>query len=72
MRQNDRGDWPFSGSLDACKVMGAQVIERDVTDVQIDPTYKIVTTPAFMKTASYYEVFIGIGKMIESVLRLTA
>ena len=46
------------------------MVEKDVNEVHIDQKNKIVTTPAYMKDASQFEVFTGIGKMIDEVLKL--
>ena len=63
-------DWPYGGTIDSLKQMGTDVIEKDVNEINIDKANKIITTPAFMKNASFYEVFNGIGKMVDEVLRL--
>jgi len=38
--------------------------------VHTDTKNKLVTTPAFMCEAKFHEVFDGIGKMVEGVLKL--
>ena len=63
-------EWPFAGTGEDLKLMGATVIEKDVNEIHVDPNFKLVTTPAFMKNASFYEVFCGIGKMVDEVLSL--
>ena len=63
-------DWPFAGTGESLKMMGANVVEKDVDEIHVDTNYKIVTTPAFMKNASFYEVFTGVGKMVDEVLKL--
>jgi enhancing lycopene biosynthesis protein 2 len=70
MRQNGAGEWPFANTIDACTELGARCVERDVSQVQVDTNYKIVTTPAFMKAASYAEIYDGIGLMVHSLLKL--
>jgi enhancing lycopene biosynthesis protein 2 len=71
MRQNESGEWPFAGTIDACGQLGAQCSSKDVTQTQVDANYKLVTTPAFMKSsATYAEVFDGIGLMVNCLLKL--
>ena len=60
----------YSGALAAGKAMGAKVVEADVTDVVVDDENKVVTTPAFMKNTSFFNVFTGVGKMVHQVLKL--
>lgn len=50
--------------------MGAKPIDKDVNEIHVDLKFRVVTTPAFMKNASFAEVFNGIGKMVNEVLRL--
>lgn len=63
-------DWPYSGTIEAVRNMGAEPIQKDVNEVQVDSQLNLVTTPAFMKNATYYEVFDGIGRMIDEIFRL--
>ena len=65
-----KGEWPYAGTIDALKGMGAKCVERDVNQTHVDTNRKIVSTPAFMKTAAFHEVYDGIGKMVEEVLKL--
>jgi enhancing lycopene biosynthesis protein 2 len=65
-----KGEWPYGDNINTLKLMGADVIERDVNQVQVDTNYKIATTPAFMKNATFYQVYEGIGKMIDEVLKM--
>lgn len=68
---NKKGkDWPYAGTCDTLQMMGTTVVEKDVGEIHVDSNYKIVTTPAYMKNASFYEVFNGIGKMVDEVLKL--
>jgi enhancing lycopene biosynthesis protein 2 len=51
---------------------GNKHVERDIDQVHVDPNYKIVTTPAYMKgTAAPHEVYEGVGKLVAEVLKLT-
>jgi enhancing lycopene biosynthesis protein 2 len=64
-------DWPYSHTADEIKAMGAKTFEKDVCEIHTDSKYKIVSTPAFMKNATYYEIYEGIGMMVDQVLKLT-
>ena len=50
--------------------MGATHIIKDVNEIHTDKNLLIVTTPAFMKEAEHFQVYDGIGKMVEKVLSL--
>jgi enhancing lycopene biosynthesis protein 2 len=63
-------DWPYAGTIDDARLLGARVVEKDVTEVNVDKASKLVTTPAFMKNASFFEVYTGIGKMVDEVVKL--
>ena len=69
-KNKSKGDWPYGDNIDILRSMGTEIIEKDVDQIQVDNKFKIVTTPAFMKNASFYEVFEGIGKMIDEVLKM--
>jgi enhancing lycopene biosynthesis protein 2 len=63
-------DWPYSYTAEDVRNLGAVTFEKDVNEIQIDANYKIVSTPAFMKNATYFEIYEGIGKMVDQVLEL--
>ena len=64
-------EWPYADTFNELKLIGASLYEKDVDEIQVDQKYRLVTTPAFMKNATYFEVFNGIGKMIDEVFKLT-
>ena len=69
--KDDKGkNWPYAGTIQSVRLLGAEARELDVNEVEIDNKYKLVTTPAYMKNASFYEVFEGIGKMIDNLIKL--
>ena len=45
-------------------------IPKDIDEIQVDKNLLLVTTPAFMKEAEYCQVYDGIGKMIDEVIKL--
>lgn len=54
------------------KAIGANCVQKSTTQVVVDKENKLVTTPAYMgKNPSAYEVFDGIGSMVDSVIELT-
>lgn len=64
-------DWPFQGTIDLAHKLGNTITEVDVTECNIDREHKIVTAPAYMKaTASLYEVYMGIDKMVDALDKL--
>lgn len=68
-KANANNDWPYAGTIDSCIELGAKTEEKDVNEISIDANYNIVTTPAFMKNASFFQVFSGIGFMIDELLK---
>ncbi|XP_078310664.1 glutamine amidotransferase-like class 1 domain-containing protein 3, mitochondrial [Crassostrea virginica] len=64
------GTWPYAGTAGACQSMGAQHINKEVTEVNVDSDNKVVTTPAYMCETAVHKVFDGVGAMVEAVLKL--
>jgi enhancing lycopene biosynthesis protein 2 len=65
-------DWPYADSIEAASKLGNKVISCDVDEVCKDRFSKIVTTPAYMKgTAKPFEVFDGIERLVNEVIKLT-
>ena len=62
--------FPYSGAVLSARQMGADTQECDINEVCVDDKNRIVTTPAFMKNASFHEVFDGVGLMVEKVIQL--
>jgi enhancing lycopene biosynthesis protein 2 len=51
--------------------MGATNVSKSVTEIEVDETQRVVTTPAYMHgDATPWEVFRGIGPMIEQILAM--
>jgi enhancing lycopene biosynthesis protein 2 len=75
-RQNGPGVLVTIGSdektADAIRTMGSQHAGRGVTESCTDMKNKIITTPAYMFDATPYEVFTGIGKMVDDLALLLA
>ncbi|HVP13382.1 MAG TPA: isoprenoid biosynthesis glyoxalase ElbB [Phycisphaerae bacterium] len=58
------------GTAKAINTMGAQHCDCTVTEMVTDEKHKIVTTPAYMLGKGPAEVFEGIRKLVNEVLRL--
>jgi len=54
----------------AATKMGARHVAKRVTEALVDETNRIVTTPAYMCDATPFEVFTGIGVLVDEVVRL--
>jgi enhancing lycopene biosynthesis protein 2 len=54
----------------AAKAMGARHIAKPATEALVDTTANIVTTPAYMCDANPFEVFTGIGRLVDEVVRM--
>ncbi len=55
----------------AIETMGGQHQECDCSNIIIDETRKIVTTPAYMLAGSISEAAVGINKLVDKVLQLS-
>lgn len=51
----------------AIATMGSENIAKAVRDVCVDEPNRVITTPAYMYDATPFEVFEGIGKMIDTL-----
>ncbi|VDP82015.1 unnamed protein product [Echinostoma caproni] len=68
---DENGRWPSSGAAHAVKEMGSKHVNCDVDEICVDEKNKIVSTPAYMcGPATVADVFDGIGKLVEAVIRL--
>ncbi len=56
----------------AINTMGATHVPRSVTESFTDEANRVVTTPAYMFEASPWEIYQGIGKMVDGVVALVA
>ncbi|XP_068122428.1 glutamine amidotransferase-like class 1 domain-containing protein 3, mitochondrial [Hyperolius riggenbachi] len=65
------GKWPYAGTSKAIQGMGGKHSAKEVHEVHVDKTHKVVTTPAFMGQAPLHRIFDGIGAMVSSVIKLT-
>jgi len=66
-----KGSWPYAGSMDAARALGATVVERGVGEVAVDEANRIVTTPAYMYEGKFHEIHDGVAKMVDAVLKMT-
>jgi len=68
----DGGKWPFAGACGAVGAMGSKHVPKNVDEIYVDESNKIVTTPAFMCNTEVHEIHDGVAKMVEGVLNLVA
>ncbi|XP_004842546.1 ES1 protein homolog, mitochondrial isoform X1 [Heterocephalus glaber] len=68
--QEEGGKWPYAGTAEAIKALGATHCVKGVTEAHVDRKNKVVTTPAFMCEAALHHIHDGIGAMVKSVLEL--
>lgn len=54
-------------TANAIATMGSENIAKAVRDVCVDEPNRLITTPAYMFDATPFEVFEGIGKMIDTL-----
>ncbi|XP_003741114.1 ES1 protein homolog, mitochondrial [Galendromus occidentalis] len=67
----DDGNWPYAGSVEAVQSWGAKHENCTVSDVCVDETNLVVTTPAFMyNTEKFHEIYDGVGLMIAALKKL--
>ena len=60
-----------AGTAAAINQMGAQHCDCPVTDAVVDENLKVATTPAYMLGPGPKDVWAGIKKCVDQVLRLT-
>ncbi|KAL0270315.1 UNVERIFIED_CONTAM: hypothetical protein PYX00_007771 [Menopon gallinae] len=60
-------DWPHSDALDAAVQMGASIELQGVHGISIDVENMVVSTPAFMYRGDFYQVFTGIGRLVDQM-----
>ncbi|KAM6222061.1 glutamine amidotransferase-like class 1 domain-containing protein 3, mitochondrial [Rhynchocyon petersi] len=74
--QEEGGKWPYAGTAEAIKALGAKHCVKDVTisfvaaEAHVDQKNKVVTTPAFMCETALHHIHDGIGAMVRKVLEL--
>ncbi|KAM5280929.1 glutamine amidotransferase-like class 1 domain-containing protein 3, mitochondrial [Ctenodactylus gundi] len=68
--QEEGGRWPYAGTAEAIKALGAKHCVKEVTAAHVDQKNKVVTTPAFMCEAALHHIHDGIGAMVRKVLEL--
>ncbi|XP_071546314.1 ES1 protein homolog, mitochondrial-like isoform X1 [Panulirus ornatus] len=62
------GKWPYAGSIEAAKALGANTVEKAVDEVVVDEANKVVTSPAFMYEGKFHEIHDGVAKAISTLL----
>ncbi|PNI55821.1 T0078563 isoform 1, partial [Pan troglodytes] len=69
--QEEGGKWPYAGTAEAIKALGAKHCVKEVVEAHVDQKNKVVTTPAFMCETALHYIHDGIGAMVRKVLELT-
>ncbi|XP_075703326.1 glutamine amidotransferase-like class 1 domain-containing protein 3, mitochondrial isoform X2 [Rhinoderma darwinii] len=65
------GKWPHAGTAKAINALGGKHCAKEVHEVHVDKTHRVVTTPAFMGHVPLHTIFDGIGAMVSAVIKLT-
>ncbi|XP_027439721.2 glutamine amidotransferase-like class 1 domain-containing protein 3A, mitochondrial isoform X2 [Zalophus californianus] len=68
--QEEGGKWPYAGTAEAIKALGAKHCVKGVSEAHVDQKNKVVTTPAFMCETELHHIHDGIGAMVKKVLEL--
>nr|XP_028700843.1 glutamine amidotransferase-like class 1 domain-containing protein 3A, mitochondrial isoform X3 [Macaca mulatta] len=63
--QEEGGKWPYAGTAEAIKALGAKHFVKEVAEAHVDQKNKVVTTPAFMCQAALHHIHDGIGAMVQ-------
>merc|ERR1712168_1006397 len=69
---DEDGKWPYAGTAGAITSLGANHINKNVTEIHTDEANKIVTTPAFMCETAVHEIYDGIGEMVNKVVKMVS
>jgi len=64
------GKFPYAGACGAATTMGAKHINKNVDEIHVDESNKVVTTPAYMCNTKVHEIHDGVGKMVQAVLKM--
>lgn len=64
------GRWPHASTVATIKQMGAKHVKTEVTDIHVDRKNKLITTAAFMCEAPLYEIYEGLGALVEKIVML--
>jgi len=67
MDSEQDGKWPYAGVTGAVTAMGAKHVNKDVHEVHIDSSNKLVTTPAYMCETDLHKIHDGVGAMVDAV-----
>uniref|UniRef100_A0A8D2GX30 Glutamine amidotransferase class 1 domain containing 3 n=1 Tax=Urocitellus parryii TaxID=9999 RepID=A0A8D2GX30_UROPR len=70
--QEEDGKWPYAGTPEAIKALGAKHCVKDVTEAHVDQKNKVVTTPAFMCETALHHIHDGIGAMVKKARSVDA
>ena len=62
--------WPYAGSMGAAASFGANVVEKEVSEVCVDEKHKLVTSPAFMYNGKFHEIQDGVSAMIQTLFKM--
>lgn len=68
--QEEGGRWPYAGTAGAIEQLGATHVKKEASEAHVDDANKVVTAPAYMCETGVHEIFDGIGKMIDGVIKL--
>ncbi|KAM6986085.1 glutamine amidotransferase-like class 1 domain-containing protein 3, mitochondrial isoform 2-T2 [Aplochiton taeniatus] len=69
--EEEGGKWPYAGTAQAVKALGAKHCVKDHYEAHVDQKNKVVTSPAFMCETQLHLIFDGIGAMVSNVLKLS-
>ncbi|XP_056146130.1 glutamine amidotransferase-like class 1 domain-containing protein 3, mitochondrial [Lampris incognitus] len=69
--EEEGGKWPYAGTAQAIKALGAKHCVKEVTEAHVDQKNKVVTSPAFMCETKVHLIFDGIGAMVSNILKLS-
>jgi enhancing lycopene biosynthesis protein 2 len=60
------------GTAEKINAMGAKHISKDVDQIAVDETHRLVTTPCYMEAKRIRDVYTGIEKLVGKVLELAS
>ncbi|CAL8342978.1 unnamed protein product [Boreogadus saida] len=69
--EEEGGRWPYAGTAQAIKALGAKHCVKDPHEAHVDLKNKVVTSPAYMCETKLHLIFDGIGAMVTNVLKLS-
>jgi len=62
--------WPYQGSIEAAKSFGANMELKNIDEICVDSTNKLVSAPAYMFNGKFHEVQDSVTNMVNALFKM--